>query len=85
MAKAVRVQDEQLRRALETGVDYLIIDNRRFLLVEVTDQGEGDHYDVTDPEELKAVDEALQETSRTLRGAEARAYLDARLKEHGVR
>lgn len=84
MARAVRIQDEELRRALEAGTDYLIVGNRRFLLVEVVDQGECQFYDVTDPEEIQVLDEALQDTSPTLRGAMARERLRARLKEHGV-
>lgn len=85
MTKAVRVQDGDLCRALEAGAEYLIVGNRRFLLVEVADQGECEFYDVTAPEEVQILDEALQDTSRRLRGAEARQYLMARLKEYGVR
>lgn len=85
MAKAIRVQDDDLRRALEAGAEYLIVGNRRFLLVEIDDQGDGEFYDVTDPEEVQILDEAIQDQSRRLRGAEARQHLLARLKEYGVR
>ncbi len=85
MAKVIRVQDEHLRRALEAGAEYLVVGKRHFLLVEVSDQDECEFYDVTDPEEVQILDEALQDTSRRLRGAEARQHLIARLKEYGVR
>ncbi len=85
MPKAVRVHDDNLRRALEAGAEYLIVGNRRFLLVEVADQGEGEYYDVTDPEEVQILDEALQDKGHRLRGEEARQHLIARLKEYGVR
>ncbi|HWI51125.1 MAG TPA: hypothetical protein VNT01_03160 [Symbiobacteriaceae bacterium] len=53
MAKAIRIQGEELLRVLEAGADYLIVGNRRFLLVEVADQGDGEFYDVTAPEESR--------------------------------
>lgn len=39
---------------------------------------------MTDPEEVALIREALQDTSPRLSGDEARAYLKARLKEHGI-
>lgn len=85
MAKAVRVANEELLRVLEAGADYLIVGNRRFLLVEVADPGDCEFYDVTEPDEVKILDEALQDQSRRLSGAEAREYLAAKLREHGIR
>lgn len=85
MGKAVRVKDKELLRVLEAGADYLIVGNRRFLLVEVADEGEGESYDVTNPDEVKVLDEALQDTSPRLRGEEARQFLRDRLKAYGVR
>ncbi|HWI60554.1 MAG TPA: hypothetical protein VNT75_01810 [Symbiobacteriaceae bacterium] len=85
LAKSVRVNDKELCRVLEAGADYLIVGNRRFLLVEVDEPGDGDFYDVTDPDEVRALDAALQDKSPVRRGTEARQRLRTRLKEHGVR
>lgn len=83
MSKAIRIRDGELARALESGAEYLIVGQRRFLLVEVDDTGH-EVYDVTDPEEIELVLEAMQDTGPVLSGEEARAYLKARLKEHGI-
>lgn len=83
MSKAIRIRDGELAQALEAGADYLIVGKRRFLLVEVDDVGD-DMYEVTDPVEIELVLEAMQDTSPVLSGEEARAYLKARLKEHGI-
>ena len=85
MGKAIRVEDQELLRAFQEGVDYLIAGKRRFLLVEIDEEGgTGGSYDVTDPAEADIVREALQDTSRSLTGEKAREYLKASLKDHGV-
>ncbi len=83
MGKAIRIEDRKLLQALEEGADYIIADKKHFVLVEITDETD-EFYNVTDPEEAKVVREALRDNSNRLSGEEARAYLDARLKEYGV-
>lgn len=84
MGKDVYVRDAELIRALEEGADYLVAGRRRFLLVEVDDSNQTEPYNVTDPDEVALIQEALEDTSPRLSGDEARAYLKARLKEHGI-
>lgn len=83
MTKSIHVRDAELIQAVREGTEYLIIDQRRFLLVEV-DQASEEPYHVTDPEEAALVREALQDTSPRLSGEAAREYLKARLREHGI-
>lgn len=83
MSKVVQVRDEEVIRAVEEGAEYLIIGQRRFLLVEVDEAGD-EPYFVTDPEEAALVREALQDTSARLSPEAAREYLKARLREHGI-
>ncbi|HWI51847.1 MAG TPA: hypothetical protein VNT01_06885 [Symbiobacteriaceae bacterium] len=83
MAKAVRISDADVIRALEQGAEVLIAGKCRFLLVPVRDDG-NEPYDITDPAEAAAIDKALQDPRPFLSGEEARAYVRARLKEHGI-
>lgn len=84
MSKSIQVRDPEVIRAVKDGAEYLIIDHRRFLLVEV-DTATDKPYHVSDPEEAAVVREALQDTSPRLSGKAAREYLKARTREHGVR
>jgi hypothetical protein len=83
MNKPIQIRDEEVIRAVEEGADCLIIGGKRFLLVEV-DEATDEPYHVTDPEEVALVREALQDTSPRLSGEDAREYLKARLREHGI-
>lgn len=47
-------------------------------------QDSSEPYDITDPAEIALIDKALQDPRPSLSGDEARAYVRARLKEHGV-
>lgn len=82
MAKVVRIQDRRLAREIQDA-EYLEIDGRRFLLVEVESQ-DTDEYEVTDPDEIRAVEEALGDTSPLLDNEEALRYVKTKLREHGL-
>ena len=84
MSKPIHIRDAEVIRAIEEGADYLVIGQRRFLLVEVEEATE-EAYHVTDPDELALIREALRDTSPRLSGEAAREYLRARLREHGIR
>ncbi|HEY3365713.1 MAG TPA: hypothetical protein VGK74_11710 [Symbiobacteriaceae bacterium] len=85
MSKSVRVRDTELIRAVEEGAEYLVIGQRRFLFVAVDDSPSDESHDVTDPQEIALIRKALDNTRPLLSGAEARVYLQARLKQHGNR
>lgn len=82
MAKVVRIQDRRLAHEIQDA-EYLEIDGKRFLLVEVESSETGD-YEVTDPDEIRAIEEALGDTSPLLDSEEARRYLKTKLREHGI-
>lgn len=83
MEKAVQVRDVELIRAVEEGAEYLIIGQRRFLLVELDDSSREEPIDVTDPEEIALIRKALASKRPLLSGEEARAYVRDRLKQYG--
>lgn len=83
MTKAVRIHDAEVIRALEEGADILLAGGRRFLLVQVQDDGR-EPYDLTDPAEIALIDQALEDSRPSLSGEEARAYVRAQLKKHGI-
>lgn len=83
MAKAVRILDTEVIRALEEGAEILIAGGRRFLLVQIPNDG-SEPYDITDAAEVAAIDKALQDSRPSVAGEEARAYLRSRLKELGI-
>lgn len=80
MSKVIHIRDVDLIRALEDGAE-IVAGQRRFLLVELHHE---DPEDVTDPEEVALIEEALRDTSPRLSGEAAREYLKARLGEHGL-
>lgn len=83
MTKAVRIHDAEVIRALEEGAEILIAGGRRFLLVQVRDEG-GKSYDMADPAEIVLIEKALQDPRPSLSGEDARAYVRAGLKKHGI-
>lgn len=80
MSKSVHVRDPELIRALEEGADYLVVGGRRFLLVEVDDSNDTEPYNVTDPEEVALIREALQDNSPRLNVTKAVASPGAQYK-----
>lgn len=85
MEKAIHVRDVELIRAVEEGAEYLIIGQRRFLLVEMDDRNHDEPDDVTDPGEVALIRKALDNTRPLMSGDEARAYVQNRLNKHGGR
>ncbi|HEY3365715.1 MAG TPA: hypothetical protein VGK74_11720 [Symbiobacteriaceae bacterium] len=75
MSKSVRVLDTELIRAVEEGAEYLVIGQRRFLLVAVDDSPSEESHEVTDPHEIALIRKALANTRPLLSGDEARAYV----------
>lgn len=85
MSKSIHVRDAELIRAVEEGAEYLIIGQRRFLLVEVGDNAAEEPYDVSDPDEIALIRKVLDNARPLLSGDEAQAYVQARLRKHGRR
>lgn len=85
VSKEIYVHDEKLIRAVEEGAEYLVIGQRRFLLVEMDDTADTEPYRVTDPEEISMLRRALQNSEPLLTGDEALDYVQSQLKKHGAR
>lgn len=81
MSKVIQIRDADLIRALEDGTE-IVADQHRFLLVELHNE---EPEDVTDPQDVNQLERALQNTRPLLSSDEARAYIQARLREHGNR
>jgi indole-3-glycerol phosphate synthase len=58
--KPIKVENEDLKRAVKLGEPYIQIDNRNFLLIEVDQIREPNVYEVTDPKEEKQLLKALE-------------------------
>lgn len=81
MGKAVRIEkDSQLAEALANGVEYLIVGERQFRIVEVMRE----FYEPIGPDEVLAVEEALLDDSEVLGPEEGRKYLTEQLKKYGI-
>lgn len=87
MGKPFRIEDDRLVRALEEGTEIVIVGRRRFRLVEVEgdDLVEDGFYEPKDPDEIRALEEALHDDSELMGAEEGRNYLKERLRHHGIR
>lgn len=68
--KPLKVDDEDILKAVNSGLPYIEIGNRRFLLFEVEQISETGVYEVTDVEEERLLLEALEEYNPILSDAE---------------
>jgi hypothetical protein len=64
--KPIKVENEDLKRAVNLGEPYIQVDNRKFLLIEVDQIREPNVYEVTDPKEEKQLFKALEKNNPIL-------------------
>lgn len=57
--KVVKLENEELSRAILQGNPYIEIGSRKFMLLEVGETSQHDYYEVTDPEEEQLLLEAM--------------------------
>jgi hypothetical protein len=62
----IRIEHDDIKKAIQSGHSYIQVGNRKFLLMEVEDVSNDDCYEVTDPEEEKQLMEALNENNPIL-------------------
>jgi hypothetical protein len=55
----IRIEHEDIKKAIQSGHSYIQVGKRKFLLMEVEDVNNGECYEVTDPEEQKRLRSAL--------------------------
>ncbi len=63
--KLIKLENEELNKAVSDGDIFVQIGNRKFMLFEVEEIGQSDYYDVTDPEEEKLLLEALNDDTNS--------------------
>jgi hypothetical protein len=64
--KLLKLQNEELSNAINSGDTYIQIGNRKFMLFEVDEISQSGHYEVTDPEEEKLLLNAMNEDNPSL-------------------
>lgn len=58
--KLIKIENEEIKKAISSGDDYIQIENRKFLLLEVDQIKESNVYEVTDPHEEEQLLKALE-------------------------
>lgn len=58
--KPIKVENEEIKKAICSGDAYIQVDHRKFLLMEVEQVKEPNVYEVTDPDEEKQLLNALE-------------------------
>jgi chorismate mutase len=64
--KPIKVESEEIKKAICSGDVYIQVDNRKFLLFEVDQVKEPDGYEVNDPDEEKQLLNALRDENPIL-------------------
>lgn len=59
--KPIKVDNKDLKEAIQSNNPYIQIDGRKFLLMEVNEVSSEEIYEVTDPDEEKQLLRALNE------------------------
>lgn len=59
--KLIKLENEELSKAVTIGDAYVQVGRRKFMLFEVNEVRKSDYYEVTDPEEERLLLEAMQE------------------------
>lgn len=75
--KPIKIENEDILKAISSEFPYIEIGNRKFLLFEVDRISEKDVYEVTDYEEERLLLEALEGDNPILSEAEIDKMLDA--------
>lgn len=74
--KPIKVENEEIKKAIHLGNNYIQVGNRKFLLCEVEQIMESDSYEVTDPEEKRLLLDALEGENPIVSNAEMDRMLD---------
>ena len=72
----IRIEQDDIKRAIQSGHSYIQIGKRKFLLMEVEDVESGACYEVTDPEEEKQLKAALNANNPILTNEEINNMLE---------
>ncbi|WP_428909799.1 hypothetical protein [Niallia sp. Krafla_26] len=72
----IRIEHEDIKKAIQSGHSYIQVGKRKFLLLEVEEVSNSDCYEVTDPEEEKQLMAALNENNPILSEEEIKMILE---------
>lgn len=64
--KPIKIENEEMKKAICSGNAYIQVENRKFLLFEIDQMKEPNGYEVTDPDEEKQLLKALQSDNPVL-------------------
>ncbi len=79
--KPIKVENEDILKAVSSELPYIEIGNRKFLLFEVDQISETDVYEVTDNEEERLLLDALKGDNPILSEAEIDKMLGASMEK----
>ena len=79
--KPIKVENEDILKAVSSELPYIEIGNRKFLLFEVDQISETDVYEVTDNEEERLLLDALEGDNPILSEAEIDKMLGASMEK----
>jgi hypothetical protein len=63
--KLIKLENDELSKAVTEGDLYFQVGSRKFMLFEVEDIGQSDYCEIRDPEEEKLLLEAMQDDSES--------------------
>lgn len=72
----VRIEDDDIKKAIQSGHSYIQVGKRKFLLLEVEEVKNDDCYEVTDSDEEKRLMAALNENNPILSEEEIKKMLE---------
>ncbi len=74
--KPLKIEDQELKKAITSGNYYLEVGKRKFMLLEVEEINDSNVYHVTDDEEKKQLLKALNEDNPILSNEEVTRLLE---------
>ncbi|MCS0542888.1 hypothetical protein NXY55_23205 [Aeromonas veronii] len=74
--RPLKIEDEELKKAISSGDYYLEVGKRKFMLFEVEEVNDSNVYHVTDEEEKKQLLKALNEDNPILSNEEITRLLE---------
>ncbi|WP_102348338.1 hypothetical protein [Bacillus sp. Marseille-P3661] len=72
----IRIENDDLKKAIQSGQSYIKVGKRKFLLLEVEEINNDDYYEITDHEEEKRLMSALNGNNPILSEEEIKKMLE---------
>jgi hypothetical protein len=75
--KPLRIDQDDVKKAIQSGHSYIQVGKRKYLLMEVEEVSHDDGYQVTDPDEEKQLLKALEGDNPILSADEIKRMLES--------